>query len=46
MSRRIEEGPLSEPETSDISVVITYYNREQYIDEAVQSVLAQMVMPR
>jgi len=32
-------------ETSDISVVIPYYNREQYIDEAVQSVLAQTLKP-
>ncbi len=32
-------------EQSDISVVIPYYNREQYIDEAVQSVLAQTLKP-
>lgn len=32
-------------ETSDISVVIPYYNRERYIDEAVQSVLAQTLKP-
>jgi glycosyltransferase involved in cell wall biosynthesis len=31
--------------TSDISVVIPYYNREQYIDEAVQSVLGQTLKP-
>ena len=30
---------------SDISVVIPYHNREQYIDEAVQSVLAQTLQP-
>ena len=33
------------PETSDISVVIPYYNREGYIDQAVQSVLAQTLKP-
>src|ERR1700758_5627858 len=33
------------PAISDISVVIPYYNREQYIDETVQSVLAQTLMP-
>jgi len=33
------------PETSDITVVIPYYNRERYIDEAVQSVLAQTLRP-
>jgi glycosyltransferase involved in cell wall biosynthesis len=31
--------------TSDISVVIPYYNRERYMDEAVQSVLAQTLKP-
>jgi glycosyltransferase involved in cell wall biosynthesis len=31
--------------TSDISVIIPYYNREQYIDEAVQSVLGQTLKP-
>jgi glycosyltransferase involved in cell wall biosynthesis len=31
--------------SSDISVVIPFYNREQYIDEAVQSVLAQTLKP-
>lgn len=30
---------------SDISVVIPYYNREQYIDQAIQSVLAQTLKP-
>lgn len=29
----------------DISVIIPYYNRERYIDEAVQSVLAQRLEP-
>jgi glycosyltransferase involved in cell wall biosynthesis len=29
----------------DISVIIPYYNREQYIDETVQSVLAQTLDP-
>jgi glycosyltransferase involved in cell wall biosynthesis len=29
----------------DISVVITYHNREQYIDQAIQSVLAQTLQP-
>jgi glycosyltransferase involved in cell wall biosynthesis len=32
-------------EMSGISVVISYYNREQYIDEAIQSVLAQTLQP-
>jgi glycosyltransferase involved in cell wall biosynthesis len=31
--------------TGDISVVIPYYNRERYIDEAVQSVLGQTLRP-
>ena len=31
--------------TSDISVVIPYYNRERYIDQAVESVLAQTLKP-
>ena len=33
------------PATSDISVVIPYYNREQYIDQALQSVLGQTLKP-
>lgn len=32
-------------ETRDISVVIPYYNREQYIDQTVKSVLAQTLKP-
>ncbi len=31
--------------SSDISVVIPFHNREQYIDEAIQSVLAQTLKP-
>jgi teichuronic acid biosynthesis glycosyltransferase TuaG len=30
---------------SDISVVISYHNREQYIDQTIQSVLAQILKP-
>jgi len=33
------------PATRDISVVIPYYNRERFVDEAVQSVLAQTLKP-
>src|SRR5579871_68261 len=31
--------------SSDITVLIPFYNREQYIDEAIQSVLAQTLKP-
>jgi glycosyltransferase involved in cell wall biosynthesis len=31
--------------TRDISVIIPFYNRERYVDEAVQSVLAQTLKP-
>ncbi len=31
--------------TRDISVVIPYYNREQFVDESVQSVLSQTLKP-
>jgi teichuronic acid biosynthesis glycosyltransferase TuaG len=33
------------PTPRDISVIIPYFNREQYIDQAVQSVLAQTLPP-
>ena len=33
------------PLASDVSVIIPYYNRELYIDEAVQSALAQTLKP-
>src|SRR5579863_9105280 len=33
------------PATSDISVIIPFYNRERYMDEAVQSVLSQTLKP-
>jgi glycosyltransferase involved in cell wall biosynthesis len=33
------------PEASDISVIIPYCNREQYIGEAVQSVMSQTLKP-
>jgi teichuronic acid biosynthesis glycosyltransferase TuaG len=31
--------------TGDVSVVIAYFNREQYIDQTIQSVLAQTLRP-
>src|SRR5215472_6409032 len=31
--------------TSDVSVIIPYYNREEFIDKAVQSALAQTLKP-
>jgi teichuronic acid biosynthesis glycosyltransferase TuaG len=39
------ENGLTPSETRDISVIITFHNREQYIDEAIQSVLAQTLQP-
>jgi glycosyltransferase involved in cell wall biosynthesis len=33
------------PTNSDISVIIPFYNREQYVDEAIHSVLAQTLKP-
>ena len=45
MARRSEEERVTTPAASDISVVIPYYNREQYIDETIQSVLAQTLKP-
>jgi len=49
MARRYDEPgrrqlPVS-PATSDISVIIPFYNREQFIDQAVQSALAQTLKP-
>src|SRR5215469_1930470 len=32
-------------QTSDISVIIPYYNRDKYIDETVESVLSQTLKP-
>jgi len=36
-------GPSAD--TSDVSVIIPYYNREEFIDEALQSVLTQTLKP-
>jgi len=41
----LDRGKFGVTPRSDISVIIPYYNREQYIDEAVQSVLAQTLKP-
>jgi len=45
MTRRSGDEPVTTPAASDISVVIPYCNREQFIDEAIQSVLAQTLPP-
>jgi glycosyltransferase involved in cell wall biosynthesis len=39
------EGSVVTATANDISVIIPFYNRELYIDEAVQSVLAQTIKP-
>jgi teichuronic acid biosynthesis glycosyltransferase TuaG len=41
---RLSEGFVASG-TGDISVIIPYHNRERYIDEAVESVLAQTLKP-
>jgi glycosyltransferase involved in cell wall biosynthesis len=43
-NKHLRFGPVALTK-SNISVVIPYYNREQYIDETVQSVLSQTLQP-
>ncbi len=45
MTRRSGDEAVTTPAGSDISAVIPYYNREQFIDDAIQSVLAQTLQP-
>lgn len=45
LGRRKTEGAFLGSAAGDISVIIPHYNREQYIDQAVQSVLGQTLRP-
>jgi glycosyltransferase involved in cell wall biosynthesis len=45
LKKEFREAPIESRNKRDVSVVITFYNRERYIDYAVQSVLAQTLKP-